>query len=354
MYFPGLRLENNPNLLSFALNASTDKLACIIQAPASGDITAVGFLLGTVTTGDDLQIGIETVSTGGDPTGTLFDAGSGARSVETIGDGDDDAWILTSTTSLATTVVKGDLIAVVIEFEDFALSGNLEIEAAFLIQEFPFVNHNASSSWSPSARPPIIALSYGGTFHPIPAAYPFNATAVGAAYSNSSNPDERGNLVRFSSEVSLAGVASRGRIDSSSTDTVAIKVYSDPTGTPSLEESLTLIHDKSRASTGTAGRHYLFDTSITLAANTWYAITFRPSGSANVRLDSVTVDSVAIMDAFQGGADYHWCERNNDAGAFTANTTQRMWFDLIIDQVHDGAGGAGSPSGVRNPLRGPI
>ena len=59
------------------LNAASEEAAGVLYAPKTGTISKIGFLTGTVTTGDTVDARMETVSAAnGDPTGTLLGTNS--------------------------------------------------------------------------------------------------------------------------------------------------------------------------------------------------------------------------------------------------------------------------------------
>src|SRR5947209_14117609 len=60
------------NTLS-TMNATGLKVAvAILQIPATGTITAVGYRVGTMTTSDSIDVGIYTVDSSGNPTTTAY------------------------------------------------------------------------------------------------------------------------------------------------------------------------------------------------------------------------------------------------------------------------------------------
>ena len=85
----------------FLLDAAGEIAGFVFRAPKAGEIDQIHFRTGTVTTGDDLDVRLETVdAANGDPTGTLADTNSNAT--QAVGNGDDDTWFAVSLTASAT------------------------------------------------------------------------------------------------------------------------------------------------------------------------------------------------------------------------------------------------------------
>src|SRR5688572_2287311 len=75
-------------VVSLTLDASGEKIGWVLQAAATGAIDAIWFRTGTVTTGDTVDVRIETVDPStGLPTGTLWSANTNVSVV--IANGDD-------------------------------------------------------------------------------------------------------------------------------------------------------------------------------------------------------------------------------------------------------------------------
>ena len=83
---------SNGNAAFFAvgvIDANDEKVAFVVLLQKAGDISTVHFRTGTVTTGDDVLVRLETVDqTTGNPTGTLW--GTTTSATVTVADGDDD------------------------------------------------------------------------------------------------------------------------------------------------------------------------------------------------------------------------------------------------------------------------
>src|SRR3990167_3397480 len=99
---------------TYVIDAAAEKVAIVVAASTAKDIHKVHVRTGTVTTGDTVDVRIETVdsATTGDPTGTLWQTNTNGALV--IADGDDSVWKSVTLTADATSLVIGDVYAVVI------------------------------------------------------------------------------------------------------------------------------------------------------------------------------------------------------------------------------------------------
>lgn len=326
--FPGDPVVNYTNML---IDAASEKAACIITVPKTGTIDKVAFRTGTVTTGDTVDVRLETVSAAnGDPTGTLIAANANGSQV--IGAGDDDTWFTTSLTT-GPSVTRGDVIAVVIV--NGGGGGNMNISrlsSQMPSGSFPYTDL-FTASWAKSPNCAVVALEYDdASYENVIGAYPYSAIATTTTYNSGSTPDEKGLKFRLPYPVRVIGFWVGVDMIAGPTD---MKLY-DSDGSTVLE---TVSLDNNIRSSGGNHAQY-FASSYILAKDTFYRLTCVPSTTSNVRLFEVEVDAVAVMDALEGGQNFHWSERT-DAGAWTDTTTKRPLAGLIIDQFDDGTGGAG-------------
>ena len=66
-----------------------------------------------------------------------------------------------------------------------------------------------------------------------------------------------------------------------------------------------------------------------LLASTNYRLTIRPDTASSISLDEFDVNAAAIMDAVEGGQNFHHTSRA-DAGAWTQTTTKRPAIGLLL------------------------
>jgi hypothetical protein len=328
-----------PTLASLTIDASGEKVAWIIQAPKDGTIDQVEFRTGTTTTGDDVDVRIETVDAAtGDPTGTLWNSPTNTTNATvTIANGDDNVW-KTATLTAGAVVTKGQLLAIVVVN---GASGNIAIAASLdnisHQVKFPYVSHY-TASWAKqtAARNLVVAVRYsGGTYGYVPAAWPISVLSAATTFASNSTPDERG--IKFSLPWPVQVCGFWAFVDLDPAD-VTVKLY-DSDGSTVLE-SLAIDKDQ-QVSAISRPSHYLFDTVVNLSKDTDYRLTLLPGSTTSVSIGHLTVNAAANWQAFPGGEDFHYTHRT-DAGAWTDVTTERPLLGLLVSGFDDGAGGGGA------------
>jgi len=335
---PDQLLSININFNSMLIDAASEKAASIVQASKTGTISKVGFLTGTVTTGDTVDVRLETVSAAnGDPTGTLL--GTNSNGSQVIADADDNTWFLTTLTT-GVAVTKGDIFAVVIV--NGAAPGNLNIKAAakpVSYDMFPY-NDLYETSWTKRGYDcPCVAFEYSdGSYETMTGVWPVSAFNT-YAFNNTSTPDHRGLKFKLPFPFRLIGFWALLDLD----ENVDVKLY-DSDGTTVLE---TLSIDKDIRWVNNYGfHHYYFVSNHSLLKDVFYRLVFEPTTTTSIGLHTFSVNAAAIMDSFAGGQNFHATSKK-DAG-WTDVTTERPLMNLLIDGFDDGAGGGGG--GARNPL----
>lgn len=319
------------------IGTATDELQFIVQAPATGSITGIGFLTGTVTVGCTLDVRLESVSlTTGRASTSLV--GTNTNASQVIADTDDNTWFNVTLTSAAS-VTKGQFLAVrfdvssgtptalrIVGFADSGAAGALPS----CIED--------DGSPAAAAAVPVLALSYGGTYYRVPGCYAMSSVDTGTTFNTSSNPLSPG--LRFQVPVSmrLTGLWFWGDIDGD----MEIEL-TDDSGTVLMGN--TLDKDIPNADTGDAMSVFWFDDTYTLTAATWYRIQFRPLEATNINLFTQSVNSQAILGGCPLGDNAYYCTANYSGGAYTSqsNTVTKVPFmGLAFDGID--AGGAGAAS----------
>lgn len=326
------------------LDADGEKIGMIFQAPKTGNIHKIYFRTGTVTTGDDLTVTMQNVDLAdGDPD----EVADETASVVTVGDGDDDVW-KTADFSVATgsndvrAVTMGDLMSVVIEFEDFALSGSININTANIVHvNNVYCSHKTGGTWA-KARGPLIVVEYDDASYAyiigVAAGVPSQVT-----FNTGSSPDEVGNLFQVPWPMRVIGAKFQGRL----TADVDLVLYSGAAGASVAERTLSF--DANVILSASDSEHGgLFSSAFELAANTDYRIVFKPTTGSSARVVAFTVDDIAAnidwLDQMAGGENVVGTARV-DGGTWDdgfAHTDRVYALSLILDQFDDGAGGAAS------------
>jgi len=333
----GLYIPQPLGLTSFVfltnrlLNAANEYVAHVTEAPADGSIEKVGFRAGNITATGNVDVRLETVSNG-DPTGTLL--GTNSNKVITLTNGVDDFTWITATLTTPVTVSKGDKIAMKILYSTGGHNIAIAMTSTNAMYPYTVYDNGALVRHDEHA---IMALEYaGGVYHRIQNCEPI-ATLLESQYRTGTSPDEKGIKFKLPFRYRVTGCFLRGYSTSTDFD---LKLY-DSDGTTVL--TTTSIDGEAQAGSVVQGYgFFLFDTEVILQPDTFYRLTKLPTEDSFTEIFGYEVDSVAIMDATDGGQDFHATERT-DAGAWT-DLTDRHWFmGLIIDGIDTGyplAGGA--------------
>lgn len=315
------------------MNAGTDVLEFLLQAPATGDITAIGFLTGVVTAGATLDVRVETINAAtGRGSGTL--ASTNSNGAQVIGNADDNVWFTTTLTAAAS-VTKGQFLSV-----KFAVSSG----TPSALRIVGFADQGVVGSYpgcleddgtpALAAAGPVVALNYGGTYYPVPGCYPMQAVNT-RTINTSTNPDTAGIRFQIPCEARFCGLWFWGDVDGD----VEIDLLSDA-GT-SLA-SITWDKDLPYGDTGD-GLHYVSFPATTLSASTWYRLVFRAREATSFNLYTMTAASTAVMGAMPLGANAYYTTSDYSSptyGTFTNTTTEVPFMGLCFDGIELGGGGA--------------
>ncbi len=309
---------------SLLIDAAGEKAAAIVYAPQAGDIAKVGFLTDTVTTGDTVDVRLETVDAAtGDPSGALLGTNSNASQV--ISTGAHDTWFLTTLTT-AVTVTRGQQFAVVIA--NGSGGGNINISNISWDEVNSVYSDLFTASWVKTQTSPIYAFEYSdGSYALSPNVYPIRGFSA-LSYNSSSDPDERGIKFKLPFPVRAIGAWARLNVDAA----LDLVLYDN-------DDSVlkTLSFDKDIRAQAALGTHVvLFDGSEDLTANVFRRLTVKPTTTTNIQIEDMSVDAAVIMDSFEGGQDIHYTQRV-DGGDWTDAVKRRPIMGLIYDAFDDGA-----------------
>jgi hypothetical protein len=313
------------------LDAVGEKIAFVFQAPKSGTISKLHLRTATVTTGDDVDVRLETVGADGFPSGTLATANSNAS--QTIQDTDDNTWFACTLTAAHTSTV-GDWLAVVIEAPT-GYTGNLFLAVARRYEKTDYVGglffgscDYHSSAWAKYLSPMAVRVEYSdGSFPFIPhASGP--TTLSEYTFNSGSTPDEIGLYFTLPFRASCCGALVAVEADAD----FDVKLYGPSTLTRSIDKDYSYY-------SGSVHDHVvvLFTSTVILEADTAYRLTVLP-GASNVSLAYAGFAAVAHREQM-GFADLYKTSRT-DAGSWTEDNTEAPWLALLVDQLDDGAGGA--------------
>ena len=319
-----------------ALTAVSYRGAFIMQAPKTGNISAVAFLASVYNTQADIDVRIETINTSGDPSGTLWAANTNiAYSVTSVG------WKETAALTASAAVVAGDLIAVV-----FANPGSGTPSwglASFTGnggnagQNLPYCDYY-TTSWAHQDRIPIIALKYDdGTYESYPC-IPLSAI-TSIAFNTGSAATIIGAKFKLPFPARAVGCYVYLDLDANAD----LILYAD--GSPGTElMNISLDANKRRTTTGQLFR-ILFDAPVSIAKDTWYRLALKPTTTTSITLYHMDAASTAIVDGMEMGQNFLYS--TSAGGAWTDTTTRRPFMGLIFDQFDDGVSAGGGISKAR-------
>lgn len=322
------------------MSAATDKVAFIIPCPKSGTLSSVGFMLGTVTTGDTLKVSFQDVST----TTGLPDGTADQYRTLVVSDSDDDTWKQTgiissdgTDTGTKRTVTRGDILGIVIEFNSF-VAGSLNIKsilspgAGMNTNGRHYLSQYTSGAWAIRSSESItVALQYSdGSYSFMGSTLPITAVTQ-ITFASNTDPDEIALKFTIPFDCSLCGIWAVG-VDLDGD--IDIVIYNS-TSTALISRSI----DKDiRSSPSETGYEFYFSSSLHLTKNSTYYASFKPTSTTSGQITVIDVNNASILDQMAGGQTWHYSQRV-DAGAWTATTTRRPLYGLILDGIYESAGG---------------
>lgn len=321
---------------AIAANAAA-KVAFIFSSPRGGDVSKLHFMTGTVTTGDTLDIRLETVGSGGDPSGTLVATNTNAS--QAVVAGTDNAKTFQVTLTANATLTMGAMYAMVIA--NGAVPGNLNIRGITRdARNVPYNDIHNGTSWTKGTTCPLFSLHWttAPTYKPISGVWPISGLTVTSFHQNNVTADERGIIFQRPFPWQVHGAWLYTRLVSGADFDV---VLYDTDGTTVLA-STSCDGDHVATNSDTVMNRY-FNTSVNLSANVNYRLVYKPTTTTNMSVTDVDVDGTigaGLMDALPGGQAVHHTQRV-DAGAWSQTTTKRTLIGLMGTGYDDGAGSGG-------------
>jgi hypothetical protein len=342
--YPYLSIQGTtaPSFSNLLIDADGEAVAFIFRVTKAGSLRKIGCRTGTVTTGGDLMVEVQTVDTStGDPTGTLWATNTSATL--TVNAADDNVWKEATLTADAT-VAGDDVVAIVFRRPTSGtFNGILICPSSGTTSWIPrffssYGDNNASAVWTKSTSISTgIGVQYSdGVCYTITDMIPItNWQAI--TYNNTSSPDEYGNRFRVTVPCRCIGLALPADLDG---DFTAV-LYDDSGSQLAISNTF----DKDIRGSANHGRSAIYFTSpYNLTASTWYRATILPTSATDLIIRKVTVNAAAWLGCMGGGTDFYQCTRT-DAGAFSDSTVDRVMMSLILDQFDDatGSGGGAGP-----------
>ena len=343
---------------SITLDSTADQLAWLGMASFTDSLTKIYFRTGTVTTGADVDVRIETVANGR-PTGALWAANTNI--VVTIADGDDNVW-KTATLTAAASLVMGDEFAIVINSS--AGTPNLDLAASNAtftgggIGQYPILLFNSTGTFAVLT---IRNLEWIAEFSSAGVKYVAGLTPVDGAvtltsYDNATATNERG--LRFQVPFKQRCIGARvcvGNVVAGGDFTISLWDAAGDTDAEALGQSV-IDGDSVSANTTDGYFEVYWEAPVTLTINTTYYIGVRADTANNITLfecpTAGTGEPATAIKAFPAeSTELYLATRTWSGGtgsAWTTTTTTMPIIELIFDQLDDGA----SSGGAVNPING--
>ncbi|MHC4155648.1 MAG: hypothetical protein ACYST6_12100 [Planctomycetota bacterium] len=318
------------------INASAEKVAFIFTIPKTGTLDKFEFLLGTVTQApaSGIRCSFQNLDASGDPDGTqdeYRDVTSGITS---------DTWLVPGLITdnggdggNKRSVTVGDRIAAVVEFVSWGAGDDLEVDALNITSLATVENHNYvdlyTASWAKVANVcPNIALKYDDGSYEWLATDILPASALGSLSVNTgTTPDEVGLIFQLPFSCRVKGAWVRLAANASGRD-FDVVLYGPTTRTVSVDAD-------QLQNTAARSISVIFPAAETLLANTNYRLALKPTTANSIGAYYLDVAVAAIMDAIEGGQEFHWTQRS-DAGSWSETTTRRPIMGLLIDGIDTG------------------
>jgi len=295
--------------------------------------------------GTALRIGIQDMSATGQP-------GRGDGTFDVYADlvGGTDTLTAVTFTSTAMesgtkTITHGDLVAVCWDMSARGGADAVRVRYCSGVQTsgYPYVvGVTAGPAYSGVTQSlPIVIIEFDdGTFGFIDGGWSTSTPALSAAvsFNTGSTPDEYAQIFELPFPATVDALMVYVSASGATNDYEAI-LYSDPLGSPTAVETLTIDAAQLRTSASICNT-FTLTTPRALTANTKYAVAVRPTSANSVGISTYDVAAAGHWGGHSLGANCYIGSRSNQTGAFSATTTQRMVGVAVrISSLDDGAGG---------------
>lgn len=319
------------------MTASGHKFAYVFRVPRTGTLETCEFRIGNVNNNPDngLRISFQNLDANGDPDGTQDQYRDIAGPFTTA------TWVTPGIMSSDGTdggtkrsVTGGDWLAVVIEFTSFVASDNitfgcLNTQNTAAAGSYPTEEYTDlfTASWVKTVFGASIALKYvTDGYVPISENFFPILSVASTSYGNGSTPDERAMRFRLPTPCVCDGAWVRGDFDGDCDIILYSTNGSTVLGSCSIDAS---------ARVGTTGMNvYARWAGVSLAANTTYYLSVKPTTATTITLYEWSANSAGLMAAAIGGSEWYLATQT-DAGGFSTTTTTRPFCGLHLSAVDD-------------------
>ena len=331
------------------IDASVERVAFIFTAPKSGVLDKVEFRTGSVTlnVASTLKISLQNISFANEPDGI-------ADEYRIISSLSSNSWIspglfTSDGTDSGTkrTVVRGDIISCVIEFDTFNASDSVQIGSLGVGTASPhFPNETEfynGTNWSHISSGPIMALLYeDGTYPYTIGAYPYSDLR-NVSFNLSSSPDERGIAFSFPSNVRIGGAYARVSNSAGGGANIPYTLYDHDGYTVLVSVSVPVRINERYWSCRFGG-------DVLIEANQIYRFAVSPASSSfGMTLAEFDTNTAAIMRSLEGGENWYLTSRT-DGGTWIDTPTTRPFISILVTAVdQDISGGSAGPGFEGDP-----
>lgn len=304
---------------------------------------------------DSYKISLQAPGSDGNPSGTVLGGGSPASSNVTPS-GSGWQWEALDNSYTAN---RGDIICVVTERLAATDAAN-KIELAYrnsiigTATNMPYGGTNDGATWTKSPRMPIFAVK--NTDASVVVGFPLATLENAQTFGNTVEEGESFTLpTSFCSTYTVKAVEWSGNGPTAGANTYQVRIYSTPTGTPSMVQETGALDSDALGQSATAGPFYAVFTGTlaTLNCGTKYGVAFSTTTATNMSLYYMSVANVADWNAWPGQQQTARISRTNasyppasSATSFTETTTTRPRIKLIIGDITAPAGGGTAVGGV--------
>lgn len=250
------------------------------------------------------------------------------------------------------TINHGDWVALVIDMTARAGADSVIVQGIqFGGSNLPACLTNLAGVWAgvSSMNPQMGIIFDDGTFGMIDTTIPPLTSLSLETWNNSSNPDERGNLITFPWDVKVDAIEGYFAPNHLGAD-AELQIYSDPFGTPTSVlpggTPITLNAEMLRA-IGSQILSWQMASEISLSKNTPYVLAIKVNGGTdNFQIaNTMTFPHVGWKEFLYGAYDASKCTRNAGSGVFTESDTLLYQLSLRVSGHDDGTGAGGGGGG---------
>lgn len=299
--------------------------------------------------GTNLRVGIQDVTAGG----VNDDSWAGEPQADLVGGTD----TITAASVLnvpiesgSRTIAHGDMLAVVAEMttragaDTVGFTANPIATGAVDLFNFPYSAADTGSGPVISANQTdimgCVIIFDDGTIGVL--GYDSFPVVLGAnTFNSGSTPDEYALIFQVPFRCSISGILGVFEPTNTSANFELI-LYSDPLGTPTVVDSITVVAAKAGAATTSFCSDYPLTVGAELTPGVDYAIALRPTtaNDITVRILSLGTGNAAIRGALGlGAATMYQATRTNNTGAFgSADTVTIPLLGIRVRSFDDGAG----------------